>query len=50
MEVIEKKQLPVGANQIKRELADTSIKISEATVGRVLASLDQDGLTKKRRI
>ncbi|KJS22323.1 MAG: hypothetical protein VR72_06500 [Clostridiaceae bacterium BRH_c20a] len=47
LEVIEKSEAPLGANQIKKELSSLGLNISEATVGRVLFGLDQETLTKK---
>ncbi|MDK2824653.1 MAG: hypothetical protein PWQ67_973 [Clostridia bacterium] len=47
LDIIEKSEAPLGANQIKKELANVGINISEATVGRILFGLDQEGLTIK---
>ncbi|MFZ5946307.1 MAG: FCD domain-containing protein [Bacillota bacterium] len=48
LEIIDKSQTPLGANQIKKELAGIGINISEATVGRILFGLDQEGCTAKK--
>ncbi|MFZ7102826.1 MAG: FCD domain-containing protein [Peptococcaceae bacterium] len=47
LDIIDRSNTPLGANQIKKELLDVGINISEATVGRILFGLDQEGLTEK---
>jgi len=47
LDIIEKSDAPVGANQLKRDLQNLGIEVSEATVGRILAVLDQEGFTHK---
>ncbi|MFZ7103983.1 MAG: FCD domain-containing protein [Peptococcaceae bacterium] len=47
LKIIQKSEVPVGANYVRNELSRLGIIISEATAGRVLMELDKDGLTGK---
>lgn len=48
MHTIKNSDGSLGAVKIKKYLEDKGIDISEATIGRILARLDEDGLTEKQ--
>jgi hypothetical protein len=47
LDIINNSDNPIGAVKLKKVLAAKDIKISEATVGRILSELDSIGYTKK---
>lgn len=47
LEIIQNSKIPVGASHVRNELAKLGIEISEATAGRLLIELDEEGLTRR---
>lgn len=47
LNIIAKKLGPIGSGTLSKELRAANIHISEATVGRILSDLDEQGLTEK---